>query len=217
MPEAKHILIAVERHEQHAVPVLQWATLVARRTGGQLTLLHVNETTVALQARGAFSSSRDMAPDTVERWRHQYETTTRAALHGLIAQHCGGVPAAILSLEGRAPAVILGAIESTHCDLVVMGTHGRPWYERALMGSTTEAVLRTSPTPVLVVHNTDALPTPPQLSRLLFPTDFSPASGPGEEWTRFWVTHGVHDVLLAHTVENPLLALYHPDTVNVDV
>ena len=217
MPEAKNILVAVELHEHHAVPVLQWATLLARRTGGRLTLLHVNETTAALQTRGAFSSPSRIAPDTVEQWRHQYEATTRTELQRLIAQHCGGVSANILLLEGRAPAVILGAIESTQCDLVVMGTHGRPWYERALIGSTAEAVLRASPTPVLIVHNATAPPTPPQLSRLLFPTDFTPASGPGEEWTRFWMAQGVTEVLLAHTIENPLLDLYHPDTVDIDV
>ncbi len=218
MPEAKNILVAVELHEHHAVPVLQWATLLARRTGGRLTLLHVNETTAALQTRGAFSSPSPIAPDTVEQWRHQYEATTRTELQGLITQHCAGVPAHVLLQEGRAPAVILGAIESTQCDLVVMGTHGRPWYERVLLGSTAEAILRASPTPVLIVHNTAAAtPPPPQLARLLFPTDLSPGSGPEEEWIRFWTAHGVKDVLLLHTVENPLLDLYHPDTVDIDV
>lgn len=217
MLEAKHLLIAVELHEQHAVPVLQWATLMARQTGGRLTLLHVNETTASLHSRGAFSSSSEIDSETVERWRHQYETTTRAEIHSLIAQHCGGVPADILLLEGRASAAILGVIESTNCDLVVMGTHGRPWYERVFIGSTAEAILRASSVPVLIVHNTVAMPPPSQLSRLLFPTNFSPASGPGEEWTRFLVAHGVHEVLLVHTVENPLLDLYNPDPLDVDV
>jgi nucleotide-binding universal stress UspA family protein len=217
MPEAKNILVAVELHEHHAVPVLQWATLMARRTGGRLTLLHINETTASLQPRGLFSRTSGIEQETIERWHHQYETTTRAELHSLLAQHCVGVPADILLLEGRTPAVILEAIKSTNCDLIVMGTHGRPWYERALIGSTAEAVLRASSAPVLIVHNTSALPTLPQLSRLLFPTDFSPASGTGEEWTRFLVAHGAHEVLLIHTVENPLLDLYNPDTVNADV
>lgn len=218
MPEAKNILVAVELHEHHAVPVLQWATLVARRTEGRLTLLHVNEITAALQTRGAFLSSSGIAPDTVEQRRHQYEATTRVELQGLVTQHCEGVPTNVLLQEGRAPAVILGAMESTQCDLVVMGTHGRPWYERTLTGSTAEAILRTSPTPVLIVPNTAAATPPPtQLSRLLFPTDFSPASGPGEECIRFWMTHGVQDVLLMHTIENPLLDLYHPDTVDIDM
>jgi nucleotide-binding universal stress UspA family protein len=31
------------------------------------------------------------------------------------------------------------------------------------------------------------------------------------------MTHGVQDVLLMHTVENPLLDLYHPDTVDIDM
>jgi hypothetical protein len=85
MSEVKHILIAVELHEQHAVPVLQWATLMARQTEGRLTLLHVNETTATLHSRGAFASTSGIDSKTGERWRHQYETTTRTELHKLIA------------------------------------------------------------------------------------------------------------------------------------
>ncbi len=29
----------------------------------------------------------------------------------------------------------------------IMGTHGRPWYQRAFLGSTAEAVLRASDSP----------------------------------------------------------------------
>ena len=217
MPEAKKILVTVEKDEKHAAPVIQWAALMARTIGGRLTLLHVNESVESLRGRGVPSDAEEIERETIERWRTQYETTARAELSSLISQYCAGVTTDLLVLTGRAPAIILGAIESTNCDLVIMGTHGRPWYERALVGSTAEAILRASPTPVLIVHNMIATLPPTRLARLVFPTDFSPASGMGEEWARTLVTHGVQEVVLVHSVENPLLGLYNPDTVDIDV
>jgi nucleotide-binding universal stress UspA family protein len=41
-------------------------------------------------------------------------------------------------------------------DLVVVGTHGRTGFDRYLLGSVTEALLRTSPVPVLSVRPPDA-------------------------------------------------------------
>jgi nucleotide-binding universal stress UspA family protein len=40
-------------------------------------------------------------------------------------------------------------------DLVIMGTHGRGALGRALLGSTANAVVRSSPVPVLTVRTTD--------------------------------------------------------------
>ena len=37
-------------------------------------------------------------------------------------------------------------------DVIVMATHGRTGVERVLLGSVTERVVRTAPTPVLTVH-----------------------------------------------------------------
>jgi nucleotide-binding universal stress UspA family protein len=42
MPHLTHIVAPVEIHE-NATPVVQWAALLAQRTGSRLTLLHVNE------------------------------------------------------------------------------------------------------------------------------------------------------------------------------
>lgn len=39
-----------------------------------------------------------------------------------------------------------------HCDLIVMGTHGRRGLARLTMGSDAEQVLRSSPVPVLLVR-----------------------------------------------------------------
>lgn len=47
-------------------------------------------------------------------------------------------------------AILANAIEN-EVDLIVMGTHGRTGYERYLLGSVAEKVVRIAPIPVLVV------------------------------------------------------------------
>lgn len=47
---------------------------------------------------------------------------------------------------------ILGAVQSTGADLVVIGSHGRHGLEKLLLGSVTLRVLGRSPVPVLVVR-----------------------------------------------------------------
>jgi nucleotide-binding universal stress UspA family protein len=37
-------------------------------------------------------------------------------------------------------------------DMVVMGTHGRRGFDRAVLGSVTERVIRSAPCPVVTVH-----------------------------------------------------------------
>jgi nucleotide-binding universal stress UspA family protein len=62
----------------------------------------------------------------------------------------------------RAFETILAEVAARHCDLVVMGTHGRRGLSRLTMGSEAEMVLRECPVPVLLVrqpdHGTDSGP-----------------------------------------------------------
>jgi nucleotide-binding universal stress UspA family protein len=61
-------------------------------------------------------------------------------------------------LETGEPAdEIVRVAREIDCDLIVMGTHGRTWLRRLLMGSVAEEVVRKSPCPVL----TTALPFAP--------------------------------------------------------
>jgi nucleotide-binding universal stress UspA family protein len=64
--------------------------------------------------------------------------------------------------EGVAADSILSFAQQRKMDLIVMGTHGRRGFDRLVLGSVTDRVMRTAPCPVLAV------------SRL--PHDFSEAS-----------------------------------------
>lgn len=54
-------------------------------------------------------------------------------------------------MPGAAAFEILETIKKGSFDLVVMGTHGRRGFDRLLLGSVAERVLRQSPVPVLTV------------------------------------------------------------------
>lgn len=64
----------------------------------------------------------------------------------------GEVPFETVVGPGPADRAILRAIHVIKPDLVVMGTHGRSGYNRFLMGSTAEKVIRQISTPTLVIR-----------------------------------------------------------------
>lgn len=80
--------------------------------------------------------------------------------------------------EGGAAAQILNAADTLASDLIVIGTHGRSGFERLMLGSVTEKVLRKAACPVLSVpkHSTDAVPVPFGFKRILCAVDFSECS-----------------------------------------
>ena len=81
---------------------------------------------------------------------------------------------------GIAADSILSFAEARKTDVIVMGTHGRRGYDRLMLGSVTDRVMRRAPCPVLAVskppHDSLAAgeqPHPHHLNRILFCTDFS--------------------------------------------
>jgi nucleotide-binding universal stress UspA family protein len=81
--------------------------------------------------------------------------------------------------EGRVVAEILERARAWPADLLVMGTHGRGGFERWVLGSVTEKVLRKAPCPVLTVPPpaSGLHPSGAVLYRaIVCPVDFSDAS-----------------------------------------
>ena len=54
--------------------------------------------------------------------------------------------------NGRVAEVIVDEAVTSKCDLVIIGTHGRRGFNRLVVGSDAEAVVRASPVPVLLVR-----------------------------------------------------------------
>jgi len=89
------------------------------------------------------------------------------------------VPVRFGVYEGNVVAEILGRARAWPADVLVMGTHGRGGFERWVLGSVTEKVLRKAPCPVLTVPPpaSGLHPSAGVLFRtILCPVDFSEAS-----------------------------------------
>jgi len=91
------------------------------------------------------------------------------------AKHAG-IRTNVLVEQGSAARAILRHATPANFDLVVMGTHGQSGFERWMVGSVTETVLRKTACPVLTVppHAVTAGRIP--YTRLLCAIDFSPSS-----------------------------------------
>ncbi len=83
--------------------------------------------------------------------------------------------------QGIAPDSILSFAQAEKTDVIVMGTHGRRGFDRLMLGSVTDRVMRRAPCPVLTVGKAshDSVASEEErhrrhhLSRILFCTDFS--------------------------------------------
>lgn len=108
--------------------------------------------------------------------REQLLADTKAFIE---AETAPGVAIEAVVLEGNTAAEILDQATNMSADLLVIGTHGRSGFERLLLGSVTEKVLRKARCPVLTVPRRlpDAVPSGPVLfKRILCAVDFSESS-----------------------------------------
>jgi nucleotide-binding universal stress UspA family protein len=116
-----------------------------------------------------------------------------------------GVPVTYHAIEAHSvQKEILLQVSKLAADVVVMGTHGRSGFERLLLGSVTEKVLRTSPVPVLTVpsHAPDVVPIGRgPFRRILYATDFSPGSEHALRHAASLAEHAAAQLTLLHAVE----------------
>jgi nucleotide-binding universal stress UspA family protein len=76
--------------------------------------------------------------------------------------------------HGPVEELVLDTIEREKIDLVVLGTHGRTGIKKIVLGSVAEKIFRTATCPVLTVGPFAG--SSKQIHRVLFATDFGPAS-----------------------------------------
>jgi nucleotide-binding universal stress UspA family protein len=81
-----------------------------------------------------------------------WEKAVNDRLRQIANRYFGDRRCETLVVQGEPPAAIIRAAEDFEADLIVMATHGHTGLNRALLGSTTERVVRESPIPVLTVH-----------------------------------------------------------------
>ncbi len=120
---------------------LEYAKAIAGQDNSQLLLVHVNPpVNLVTPPEGAWIDEAEIQAAQAERLE-QTGATLRSE----------GFRAQAISLTGPLYDELLSAIKQNEADLVVVGTHGRKGYERLLLGSDAEAILRHAHCPVLLV------------------------------------------------------------------
>jgi len=117
----------------------------------------------------------DLPPTDVEsevaKMATQHGEATLATLREQAASVDVPVTTRVIETADPAHKAIIDYVNDHGIDLVVMGTHGRTGLDRLVLGSVTERTLRTSPVPVLTVHENVTLPS--NFGTILVPTDGS--------------------------------------------
>jgi nucleotide-binding universal stress UspA family protein len=165
----ERVLIPTDMTEL-AAPALRYGHLIRERLGARITVLHADESLAAAtlvdHPLGYYLENQpERVRDLTE------EVRTHAMANGL-----GSVPfEARVSLDG-ASAAILSAASRDPFDLIVMTTHGRRGWQRAVLGSVTERVLHRAPCPVLTIAPRVAATSDGAIRRVLCPVDGTPAA-----------------------------------------
>lgn len=108
-------------------------------------------------------------------------------------------PASIVVKEGKPAEEIVR--EAEHAHLLVMGTHGRSGFERLLLGSVTEKVLRITHVPVLTVAPPVERPQSVLYKTILCPVEFSSASTRALEYALSLAEETDAHLILLHVIE----------------
>lgn len=157
-----------------SLPAFRYAVALARWYGATLTALHV------VPSFDPLPGPHVWVGDANPMLAGLPQDAVRAEMARLLPMdQADGVTVVFAARDGAsaAGAIVDQAVES-RADLIVMGTHGRSGFNRLLMGSVAEKVLRRAPCPVLTIPPSApaAAGTQPSFQRVLCPVDFSPAS-----------------------------------------
>jgi nucleotide-binding universal stress UspA family protein len=144
----KKILVPVDFSEP-SEKAMSVAIDIARAVGAAIHVVHV--IAIVPYMGPAFAPGPGFYVDLHEQTRKGFDEY----LAGLAKR---GVKATSTLAEGVAYAEINRVAAEIGADLVVIGTHGRTGFQRALLGSVAERVIRTSRVPVMVVPAEEAPP-----------------------------------------------------------
>jgi nucleotide-binding universal stress UspA family protein len=119
----------------------------------------------------------------------------------------------IIVKSGEVRQELLGVVDEKEIDLVVMGSRGRSYFERLLLGSVTERMLRKLHVPILTVSHLDPekqihKPGSVLLHRILYATDLAEGSEPGLEFS-MRLARGLGAQLTVIHVIQPIDAAFH--------
>lgn len=188
-----------------SVSAYEYALTLAEHYKVRLVALHVVELSKHPYAdyAGASGDFADLSKALCQGGKVKLqEFVTKHSRHGIEPQ--------LVVDTGNASDLILSCAKTHNADLIVMGTHGRRGFDRFVLGSTTDRVMRRACCPVQVVSNPahNVMTTGPdgkhRLSRILYCTDFSINSERALQYALFLAEEYGAELTMFHVVEGTL-------------
>jgi nucleotide-binding universal stress UspA family protein len=174
---------------------LDHAAVLARWYEAQLTVLHVSPLMPTLFGMEPAVNAATLAP-------FDREALGRELLK-FVGETVNATPRPqLLVRSGPAAATILEYAAESKTDLIVLGTHGRTGFERFMLGSATEKVVRKATCPVLTVPpGASEGPERPTFGRIVCAVDFSPASDRAAQYALSLAQEAKGRLTMLHVVE----------------
>jgi nucleotide-binding universal stress UspA family protein len=169
-------------YSEAAANALEYAVAVAGWYKAQLTVLHV----------GTGPSAQSGMT------RLQRET---AAISEVAAAVGAALDVAVV--DGDPARAIVHEAQQRSADLLVMGTHGIGGFQRLILGSVTEKVLRSAATPVLTIPPRAGGKAHLPFQRMLCGIDFSACSLSALEYAQSLARQARASLILVHSLEWP--------------
>jgi nucleotide-binding universal stress UspA family protein len=182
-----------------SVRAADYALKLAANHGGTVLALHVLAPIIA----AAYGDPINVAPVMAD-----LERQARRSLKALqLKARKLNIPFEFEIRHGDVSREIQSAINDSQADAVVMGTHGRRGFERWIMGSVTERLIRQCPVPLFTVGSSGKMRgSPLSVPRILLTTDFSAGTSDAVQYAfsiarecqaKITFLHVVHDLSAA--------------------
>lgn len=165
-----HVLAPTDLSDS-SVPALRYARLLADRFAAKLTVMYTDPIVYPvdyLAVNGFYTAPGPQQQPVLLRELEQH-----------VRPEMDNRPCDLHVTLGQPIAAILATARERNADMIVMGTHLRHGWRRALLGSVSDGVIHGSPCPVLTVANQDRFvgAAPYAVTNIMCPVNFSDVAG----------------------------------------
>jgi nucleotide-binding universal stress UspA family protein len=201
-----HLILCPVDFSEFSTRAYRHALSLAEHYRAKLVALHVVELWKYPYADYAATDGGDYG-----NFRQSIHKGGKEQLQEFVNKHSdGGMKPELAVCEGRAPDSILSFAKDQKTDLIVMGTHGRRGFDRLMLGSATDRVMREASCPVLAVCQPprDSVAASEKghyahhLNRILACTDFSENSDRALDYAISATEEYNAELTLMHVVEH---------------
>lgn len=196
-----HVLAPTDLGES-GVAALKYARLFADRAKAKLTALYCDPVIYPVDAVGP-SAAMLFIPTP------EQEEKMRVELRKHVDPWMEGRPYDAVVNIGAPVPIILRTCKELGTDLIVMGTHARHGWRRAILGSVSEGVLHGSNRPVLIVaaHKVPAADRRVAITKIVCPINFTDVARESLRYAAHLADVFGAELNVVHVIEDP----EHPD------